>query len=313
MKKFIFFTLLMCMFFSFAACAENGNTIPESTSPESTASESTAPIITLQEVYESGKDYTALLGDHENAYILTTSNGNVISEIYLTQECFYSYYDAKYVNMGVDYTDFTTDHSLYSYFNDGYSRTVILAQSGLIDQKKYFDMVRTGTFISSEMSDDTPVITEKDGSIIVTCILDEKDIDAIGEGVVCCEEIYTLDAKTREMTSVKTVYTHEDGTIEEVIAAIKRDVEMPEKMKNFLVYEQEKENLRTITIVSNPGTENEKTEIIKSPKGLIVSFTPDIWSTDKLFKVYSDAACTQLVSGKADPNSDVTVYIKWDE
>ena len=33
--------------------------------------------------------------------------------------------------------------------------------------------------------------------------------------VISCEETYTLDAKTREMTSVKTVYTYEDGTVEE--------------------------------------------------------------------------------------------------
>jgi hypothetical protein len=115
------------------------------------------------------------------------------------------------------------------------------------------------------------------------------------------------------MIFIKTVYTYEDGTVEEGIATITRDAEAPEGAKPFFAYEQETENLRTITIVSNPGTENEKTEIIKTPKGLIVSFTPDIWTTDKLFAVYSDAACTQPVLGKADPNSDVTVYIKWDE
>ena len=82
MKKIITFILLACMVFSFAACADNGSTMPENT----------APVITLQEVYEAGKDYTALLGDHENAHILTTSNGEVLIEVYLTQDYFYSFY-----------------------------------------------------------------------------------------------------------------------------------------------------------------------------------------------------------------------------
>lgn len=303
MKKIISFILLLCMVLSVAACADNGSTMPESTTPE----------ITLQEVYEAGKDYAALLGDHENVYILATSNGAVIREEYLAKDCYYSFYDAKYVNLGVDFTDYITEHAQYSYFNNAYARVATLAQSGLIDLKAHLDMIKTGSFISSMMLGGTSAITEKDGSVIVTCIADAKDIAVMGEGIVSCEESYTLGAKTREMTAVKTICTYEDGTIEEIITTITRDVEIPEGMKPFLTYEQETENLRTITIVSNPGTENEKTEIIKTPKGLILSFTPDIWTTDKLFAVYSDAACTQPVSGKADPNSDVTVYIKWDE
>ena len=78
MKKIISFILLLCMVLSVAACADNGSTMPESTTPE----------ITLQEVYEAGKDYAALLGDHENVYILATSNGAVIREEYLAKDCY---------------------------------------------------------------------------------------------------------------------------------------------------------------------------------------------------------------------------------
>jgi hypothetical protein len=100
-------------------------------------------------------------------------------------------------------------------------------------------------------------------------------ITVIGDDVVSCVETYTLDAKTREMTSVKTVYTYEDGTVEEGIATITRDVEAPEGAKPFLAYAQETENLRTVTIVSNPGAENEKTESIQVPKGLQVGVSAD--------------------------------------
>ena len=42
-------------------------------------------------------------------------------------------------------------------------------------------------------------------------------------------------------------------------------------MKAFVEYEQQTEDLRTITIVSNPGTESEKSESVQIPKGLSVA------------------------------------------
>ena len=132
----------------------------------------------------------------------------------------------------------------------------------------------------------------------------------MGDDIVSSVESYTLDIKTREMTSIKTVYTFKDGTVEEGIVTITRDVEIPEKMKPFLAYE-ETTDTRTITIVSNPGTENEKTDTIQVAKGLQVSFTPDLF-IETNFTMYSDEACTQPVE-ELDVYSDLTVYIKWDE
>ena len=149
--------------------------------------------------------------------------------------------------------------------------------------------------------------------MIVTCTTGQKELEEMGiEGVVSCEETYTLDVKTREMTSVKTVYIYGDRSVDEGIITITRDVEIPEGMKPFLTYEQETGNMRTVTIVSNPGAENEKTESIQIPKGLLVGFSPD-WDIEETFAVYTDAACTQTVEDDLDLNSDITVYIKWGE
>ena len=168
-------------------------------------------------------------------------------------------------------------------------------------------------FISSDVvEDDTASITEKDGFIIVTNTADMDKITIIGDGVVSCVETYTLDAKTREPTAIKTVYTYEDGTVEEGGVTITRGVEIPEGAKPFLAYDNETENLRTVTFISNPGAENEKTESIKAPKGLPVSFSPD-FSIENTFTLYADAACKQAIEGDPDVNSDVTLYIKWDE
>jgi hypothetical protein len=315
MKKIIAFVLLMCMVVTFVACADKQNTpsettLPETTAPETTAPEDTAPEITLQEVYDAGKSLAALLGDHESVYVQIVSGGTVMSEQYLNKQYCYSFDDAEYMNLGLDYSDLTTAEGEYVYFDDIYAFLAMITPSGMMDTKERFDTVANNSFISSAMLDDTYVVTEKDGSIIVTCTADMDDITLMDEGIVSCEETYTLDAKTREMTAVKTVYTYADGTIEDGMVTITRDVEGPEGMKPFLAYAQETENVRTVTIVSNPGTENEKTDSIKVPKGLTFGISSD-WTIAEAYTLYADAACTQTFDEDWDVNTDLTIYVKW--
>jgi hypothetical protein len=318
MKKIFTFILLACMILTFAACADNGSATPANTTPESTTTENTTPEnntteITLQEVYDAGKNLAALLGDHENVYVQATINGKVIREEYLSKQYCYSFSSAEYMDMGFEYADFTTDRSEYVCLDNTYELSVTLTPGGAVDAKERFAAVATADFISSAMLNNyTASIAEKDGSIIITHTFSAEEISAMGNDVVSCVETYTLDAKKREMTSIKTVYTYKDGTVEEGIVTITRDVEAPEGVKPFLAYEQETENLRTVTFVSNPNTENENTESVRVTKGLKVGFYPD-WDVEKDFTMYADAACTQAIEGELDVNSDVTIYIKWDE
>jgi hypothetical protein len=328
MKKIVTFIVLMCMVLALVACNDNGNTTSESTSSESTSSESTssesnitessasentAPEITLQEVYDAGKNIVALLGDHESVFVKVMSNGKIIREEYLSKQYHYSYSSAEYMNMGIEYASLTTDHAVYVCLDNDYSLNVTLAQNGIVDTKEQFAQITMADFISNEIvNNENASITEKDGSIIVTFNADMDKIVTMGEDIVSCVETYTLDAQTREMTAVKTVYTYKDGTVEEGVATITRDVEAPEGAKPFFAYENETENLRTVTIVSNPGAENEKTETIKAPKGLAVGFAFE-WKNEKTFTMYADAACTQVIEEDPDVNSDLTVYIKWAE
>jgi hypothetical protein len=250
-----------------------------------------------------------LLGDHESVFVQITSNGTVLREEYLSKQYRYSFQDAEFMNFGVDYASLTTDHSEYYYFDTIRARNVTLTPDGMIDMEEYFSESKLNSFISSAMLDDTATIIEKDGFIIVSCTANLEEI-IVDETVISCVEIYTLDAKTREIVSVKTVYTFEDGTVEEGISTITRDVDMPEGMKEFLEYDKETENMRTVTIVSNPGTENEKTESIQLPRGLQVSVSPD-WEVEELMTLYADKACTQIFEEEWDVNTDLTVYVKW--
>ena len=322
MKKSVAFILMLCMVLSFAACADNqtdithdttlADTTLDNTIPEDTTPEDTTPEITLQEVYEAGKSYAALLGDHESAHVQISSGGKLLREVYLTNRYHYTYDDAEYMDMGFDYSDFTTTNGQYVYFDGTYFLYVMITPDGMVATKDRFETVKNNDFISSAILDNNFVVTEKDGSIIVTTTSDMDDITLIGNHVISCEETYTLDATTREMTEVKTVYTYDDGTTEEGIATITRNVEAPEGTKPYLAYEEETENMRTVTLVSNPGAENEKIDSLQVPKGLSFGVSSH-WEIAENYTLYSDAACTQPVAEDWDVNTDITIYIKWAE
>ena len=266
--------------------------------------------ISLQEVYDAGKDFSALLGDHENVYVQATLNGDLLWEEYLSEQYWYSYYAADYMNMGFEYSSFATDGAEYFCFDGFYARSITLTPSGIVDSSGILDLVGTGTFISSMMLKDTSTIIEKDGFIIVICTANLEDL-FVDEGVISCVETYTVDAKTREMVSVRTVYTYEDGTVEEGIITITRDVEAPAGMAPYLEYVENVESMRTVTIVSNPGAENEKIESIQAPVGLDISISPD-FEVEEIFTLYADADCTQLFEDW-NLDTDLTIYVKWGE
>jgi hypothetical protein len=153
-------------------------------------------------------------------------------------------------------------------------------------------------------------VTEKDGQIIVKSTSDQAELDSI-EGLISCEEELVLDAKTRDMISIKSVFTYETEVFESTATFI-FDAEIPENMKKYVEYDRQTEDLRTITVVTNPGTENEKIESVQSPKGMSSGLSPDEDYYDRTFTMYADEACTE-VFGSPDVNADVTVYVKWDE
>ena len=332
MKKIVTFILALCMILTVAACTNKNNslenttpagttpatTTPATTTPEETTTENTTPDpetpteITLEEVYEAGKNLLALLGNHENVYACVTSEGKVIREEYLSKQYGYSYYSADFMNIGFEYASFVTATNGYAHYDGTYAIDVVLTPDGIAETPDLLTMLGTSAFISSAVLNDEVTIVEEDGFIIVACNADLEDLLLMGDNVVSCVETYTLDAKTREMVSIKTVYTYEDGSVDEGVVTITRDVEEPESMKPFLEFVQETVEMRTVTIVSNPGTENEKTETVQVPKGLQIAFGSD-WDVEETLTLYADAACTQLFEETEGFDQDVTVYVKWEE
>ena len=268
--------------------------------------ESETPELTLQDIYDAS-NVAALLKNHDSVHILYTGNGEVFQEDYYSKEQNYSFYK------GEEFNDefFMTDHSYYMN-SDKTVRLVLLTPSGMAEMKDVFaNEHKVNVFSTNLLNDIITSVTEKDGCIIMTSVSDQEEIDSI-EGLVSCEEELVLDAKTYDLISVKSIFRYEDEVYEGT-TTFTYDVEIPEIIKTFMEYDHQTEDMRTITVVSNPGTEQEKTESVLSPKGLIVGLSPEAAYADRTFTLYTDAACTQPLEEAPDVNADVTVYIKWDE
>ena len=275
--------------------------------------ETKTPEITLQDLYDA-TNIPALLEKHDSVYVLYTENGEVYQEEYYSKEYCYTFLDGEFYEMGSDLAALTTNHSYHYYTDNTYAQGILLTPDGMMDVGSIFAEFSEKTiFFENLLNDTITSVTEKDGNIIMTTVSDPEEIEAMkAEGVTVGEEEYMLDASTSELISVKSIFFNEAGEEHEGAVYFTYDEEIPEGMEKLMEYAQQTENMRTITIISNPGTDTEKTESVQVPKGVVAGLEADM-STDKAFTLYTDAACTQIFKEAPDVNSDVTVYIKWDE
>lgn len=295
MKKIITFALLLCVTLTFAACANK---------------ESSTPEITIQSLYDA-TNVPSLLEKYDSVHIQRSENSKIYEEEYLSKE--YRYIDSR--NDKNAYGIFSTDHSHYMYYDNMYVQTITLTSDGIADMKSLFaEELNINIYSTNLLNDTLTSVTEKDGQIIVKTVSDQEELDSYkAEGWTLGEDEHVLDAKTLKLIYEKTSYSKtETGENYEGVMRITYGGEIPESMKKFLEFDQQTENLRTVTVVSNPGASNEKTDTINSPKGLNVVFS-NLADDEKTYTLYADAACTQVFEEDSDFNSDLTVYVKWDK
>lgn len=295
MRKIITFALLLCVTLTFAACANK---------------ESSTPEITIQSLYDA-TNVPSLLEKYDSVHIQRSENSKIYEEEYLSKE--YRYIDSR--NDKNAYGIFSTDHSHYMYYDNMYVQTITLTSDGIADMKSLFaEELNINIYSTNLLNDTLTSVTEKDGQIIVKTVSDQEELDSYkAEGWTLGEDEHVLDAKTLKLIYEKTSYSKtETGENYEGVMRITYGGEIPESMKKFLEFDQQTENLRTVTVVSNPGASNEKTDTINSPKGLNVVFS-NLADDEKTYTLYADAACTQVFEEDSDFNSDLTVYVKWDK
>lgn len=240
-------------------------------------------------------------------------SGKIYEENYLSKDYTYTLYTSEYFGTEHDIAFLTTDQTIYSYEDGSYKRVLLLSPDGLTDAADYRAENDTVIILGSESVQETiQSVTKKDGRITVISSMEQENIDALGAGgLLSSDSEYVLDAKTRELIAAKNVTDYDDGTTYEISSEIFYDAEIPDGMNVFLEYEHQTEDLRTVTIVSNPGTGKEKSQSVQVPKGLSVSLE-SVLDTDEAFALYTDAACKEPFVSE-DPDSDVTIYVTWGE
>ena len=290
MKKIISFMLVLCMVLVFTACGKVE--------------------ITMQDVYDAVQT-EALLKNHQSVYIRDALDGEIWNERYLTKDYVYDYVpDEEF-----PWAEFMTDDACYCYTSGDYVRFLPITPDGVSDG---FASYRADHYASVLLGADTveetiESVSEKDGRITITSVLNQKILETLAEdGVIAGKFEYVLDAKTREMIAISGDYTYEGDTHYLMNTEIIYDTEASEMVKTFLEYANQTENLRNITVVTNPGTEKEVSQSVQAPKGLIIGLRYDE-DTAYVFEPYIDAACTESYDPYADTDSDLTVYVKWAE
>lgn len=289
MKKIISFILLLCMVLTLTACGKVE--------------------ITTQEIYDAGQ-VEGMLQNHQSVSICNEMDGMVISEEYLTNEYAYEHYpDEEY-----DSAQFVTDEVMYAYIGGEYLRYLFIAPDGVTNDFSGDRALRYEAALTMSILEETiDSVSKKDGRITVKSVLSEEVLAALAEeGLISSKTEYVFDAKTREVISTVTDYTCEDGTAFYVAATVAYDTQAPEMIEVFLKYENQTEDLRNVTVVTNPGTEKEVSQNFRIPRGLAIGFS---WADgyDDQVELYSDAACTEAYDAYADTDSDLTVYVKWAE
>ena len=263
--------------------------------------------ITMQDVYDASLT-EALLKNHESVYIRDEMDGEIWGEKYLTKDYAYDYFPDEEFS----FVKFMTDDACY--YDDAGDRLLYLfiTPDGIGD----FASERAERYASVILGEETldniiESVSKKDGRITATSVLSSKNLEALAEdGVTAGKFEYVLDAKTREMISIISDCTYDDGSAFNVITEVTYDAEVPETLKEFLEYVNQTEDLRNVTVVSNPGTGKEESKSIQAPKGLIIGFEYDD-ALGYAAEFYTDAACTESYDPYADTDSDLTIYVKW--
>ena len=288
MKKILAFSLLIVLIVSLCACGKVE--------------------ITMQDIYDANLT-EALLKNHQSVYIQDAMDGEVWGETYLTKDYIYDYI----IDENYEWVEFITDDAGYYYFNGDSLRYVSITPGGVSDFVSYRAERSSPRLVGEDsVSDIIESVSKKDGRITVTSVMSQEDSEDMAEyGITSVKFEYVLDAKTYEIISLVTDYAYEDGSSYHSVTKVTYDTDAPEMVKTMLGYDSQTENLRNVTIVTNPGTEKEVSRSIQAPKGLVLGLHYE--EDEYVFEVYSDAACTEAYDPYADTDSDLTVYVKWTE
>lgn len=257
--------------------------------------------IDMQQVYDANRP-AALLADHESVCVRFTADGEDVGVNYVSKEVAY---DEAY-----GWAIFLTDEVVYHCEDGTYYRVLPVYKDGLMDIAEYHKAYESHLLLDPTTARETvESVTEQDGYLTVTTRLPAQYLEELGQGLEesWCE--YRMEADTYALLRCENGCRLEDGTSITVTSETVYDEALPDQAQAFLTLE-EGAQLRTVTLVTNPGTQQEKTQSVQVAKGLPVRLDSGV---EGGMELYADAACTQLYTASGDHDSDITVYLKWSE
>ena len=160
-----------------------------------------------------------------------------------------------------------------------------------------------GLVMTSPEEEVIEVVEEEEKLIVKT----RSSLLAYGEEIEggYCEYIYEVDPEQLFLLGGSyTSYTPEGVASIYTTWHVEYDVERPAQAQELLERVNPQQDYRTVTIVLDPGTENETVCLARTCRGDYA----EIHLGEEYSTLYSDAECTQPFAGGSDPSKDITLY-----
>lgn len=260
-----------------------------------------APKLTMEQVVEA--NMTENLLKNYDSFHITMNYSEAEIEVYKDSEIYY-YSDSwgEYLKCG--------NMEFDNYNNGEYTKYIYVENEPQVYPQEENCLMTVDSTVKEEIQE-----IKKDGdNLILTTKLTAEDYAEIStakespfeEGDYGVLE-YTLDSTTYAVLKSKETIMHKDGTEGEVlITEVQYNQEKPEKVRKMYDLANPTENIRTLTIITNPGTDQEKEykESVAKGESIAIMFPDDTW------KLYTDEQCTQEKGETVDKEADALYYAK---
>jgi len=284
MKKFMAMLSAVAMVFILASCAQ----------------EPDPSLITMEDIIAANRT-EALLGKHDRISVSVTVNDQPEAIYYAEKsgQALCEYPNRSYYAIVDEDCHYTTepDGSGSRHFSAGGEIYVYWYDSMMIDR----DLGNQEVITDIQKTEENMIVTTR----VEGTVYDEISNNEFGTTAERIS-VYDLDSKTLHINSCFSTVIYRDGTTKVVSSQADYAAERPEALDEIATRAKQTVNVRTVTVVVDPGTENEKTYSVSVPKGdgAVPHFTEEYG-----YKLYLDVECTQRYYGGTDMTKDLTIYV----
>ena len=153
-------------------------------------------------------------------------------------------------------------------------------------------------------------VQHSDGNIVIHTIMPKDKLEAQGpeaDGMESMKVEYRVAGDDYRLLSAVQTNTFADGTTSSITVSAAYNVERLEKAQELYDKLTQTEDVRTVTLVLDPGTPEEASYSVTVPKGgdRVAPIYPEEYGAE----LYLDAECTQVFDGATDYNTDMTLYL----